>query len=347
MFAVRPIFVPAEKELALPFSPLHTLIVPAVTGLAVAFAAAAPAAAQGWPERTVTIVVPFAPGGSSDLLGRLFADQLSQQTGQTFIVENRPGAAGTLGTSEVARSAADGHTLIQVTAGTIALTPALMGDAPYDTLADFAPIAFVASEPNVLLIDPSIPAESFDEFVEYLRNAPEPVPYGSAGPGTPAHLGMELLVAAKGLDMIHVPYRGAAPAVADVAAGHVAAVFPTRASALAQIETGAVRMLAVTGDERLASAPDVPTVNELGLPELNVPIWYGYFAPAGTPEEVQVRLHEEFTAALADPEFVARLETLGLVPKSPDQDLADAVAFVEATLEEARFIVETTGITLE
>ena len=240
--------------------------------------------AQEFPERPIRIVVPFSPGGSSDLLGRTVAEQLSNQSGKSFIVENKPGASGALGTADVAQSAADGYSLIQVTAGTIALTPAMSKTVPFDTKKDFAPIAFMASEPNALLINPKIPAKTFEEFLTYVRDAKEPVPYGSAGSGTPAHLGMELLARGAKLDMTHVPYRGAAPAVADVVAGHVAAVFPTMASAISQIESGSVRLLAVTGEERLASHPDVPTVTELGMPELNVPIWYGYFAPAGTPD---------------------------------------------------------------
>lgn len=305
------------------------------------------AAAQDYPERPVRIVVPFAPGGSSDLLGRTVAEQLSKQTGKTFIVENKPGASGALGTADVARSPADGYSLIQVTAGTIALTPAMSKTVPFDTKKDFAPIAFMASEPNALLINPAIPAKTFDEFLAYVRAAKEPVPYGSSGSGTPAHLGMELLARRANLSMTHVPYRGAAPAVADVVAGHVAAVFPTMASAIAQIDAGSVRVLAVTGAARLESLPDVPTVDELGMPELNVPVWYGYFAPTGTPDAVQAYLHEQFTLALADPAFVAKLKGFGLIPWTADQKLADGPAFVDDTLSQAKQIVESTGVTIE
>lgn len=303
--------------------------------------------AQDFPERAVRIVVPFAPGGSSDLLGRTVAEQLSKQTGKTFIVENKPGGSGLLGTSDVARSPADGYSLIQVTAGTIALTPAMSQNVPFDTKKDLVAINVMASEPNALLINPQIPAKTFEEFLDYVRASKDPVSYGSSGSGTPAHLGMELLNRSADLNMTHVPYRGAAPAVADVVAGHVSAVFPTMASAISQIDAGTVRVLAVTGGKRLAKLPDIPTVDELGLPELNVPIWYGYFAPAGTPEDVQKYLHAEFAKALADPEFVARLEGFGLVPWAANQTLTENEALVDAALAQAAEIVTTTGITVE
>jgi tripartite-type tricarboxylate transporter receptor subunit TctC len=303
-----------------------------------------PAYGQIYPTRPVKIVVPFAPGGSSDVLGRLIAEQLTKQTGSQFVVENKPGASGFVGTAGVAQSTPDGYTLIQVTAGTIALTPAMSPSAPFDARKDFAPLAFVASEPNALIVNPAIPIKTAQEFFAWAKAQTGKISYGSSGAGTPAHLGLELLSRAINVPMTHVPYRGAAPSVADVVAGHVQLAFPTMASATGQIASNAVRLIAVTGGKRLASFPDVPTVDELGMSELNVPIWYGYFAPAKTPVAIQERLHTEFLKALADPGFREKLQSIGLIPWTGEQKLADAQRFVDETIRSAQEIVEKTGI---
>lgn len=305
------------------------------------------ALAQQYPARPVRIVVPFAPGGSSDILGRLVAEQLSKQTGGNFVVENKPGAAGAIGTAGVAQAAPDGYSLVQTTAGTIALTPAMSKSVPFDTQKDLAPLGFVATEPNALIINKEIPAKTAAEFIAWAKANKGNLSYGSSGPGTPAHLGLELFARAIGRPLTHIPYKGAAPSVADVAAGHVQLAFPTFASAQAQIASGAVRLIAVTGGKRLAEYPDVPTVDELGMSELNVPIWYGYSAPVKTPKAIQEFLHAELVKVVADPAFKEKIERIGLKSWPGEQKLSDAPAFIDKTIITAKEIVEKTGIRIE
>jgi tripartite-type tricarboxylate transporter receptor subunit TctC len=293
------------------------------------------------------MVVPWAPGGASDLLGRLVARKLSESLGQQVVVDNRAGAGGTVGMQNVARSAPDGYSLVQGTSSTIGLTPALMNPEPFDGTKDFAPIAFVADDTNGLFISSTIPARTAADFIAWIKAQPNPVPYASSGVGTPGHVGLEMLGRTRGLNLNHVPYRGAGPALTDVAAGTVAMIFTGAAGGKALADGGRVRLLAVTGRARQPALPDVPTVRELGLEAMDVPVWHGYFAPAGTPQPVLRRLHGALVALLRDSEFLASLDQQMMAPFPVDQRLEDAQGFVDASIGRMREMVRATGIRIE
>jgi len=312
-------------------------------------AALRPAAAQTetWPARPIRLVVPWAPGGASDLLGRLVARKLSESLGQQVVVDNRAGAGGTVGMQHVARALPDGYTLIQGTSSTIGLTPVLMNPEPFDGTKDFAPIAFVADDTNGLFISATIPARTAEEFLAWVKAQPNPVPYASSGVGTPGHIGIEMLARTRGLSLNHVPYRGAGPALTDVAAGNVAMIFTGAAGGRALADAGRVRLIAVTGRARQAAFPDVPTVRELGLEAMDVPVWHGYLAPAGTPRPVLEKLQSALVALLRDPEFVGSLRQQMMEPFPTDQRLDDAQGFVNGSIGRMREMVRSTGIRLE
>lgn len=307
----------------------------------------AAAQAEAFPSRPVRLVVPWAPGGASDVLGRLVARKLSESLGQQVVVDNRAGAGGTVGMQHVARAAPDGYTLVQGTSSTIGLTPVLMNPEPFDGTREFAPIAFVADDTNGLFISATIPARTMDEFLAWVRAQPNPVPYASSGVGTPGHVGLEMFARTRNLNLNHVPYRGAGPALTDVAAGNAAMIFTGAAGGKALADAGRVRLLAVTGRARQASLPDVPTVRELGLEAMDVPVWHGYFAPAGTPRPVLEKLHGAIVALLRDAEFVGSLRQQMMEPFPTDQRLDDAQAFVNASIGRMREMVRATGIRIE
>jgi len=302
---------------------------------------------ENWPSRPIRLVVPWAPGGASDLLGRLVARKLSASLGQQVVVDNRAGAGGTLGMQHVARSQPDGYTLVQGTSSTTGLTPLLMNPEPFDGTKDFAPIAFVANDTNGLFISASIPARNAQEFLAWAKAQPNPVPYASAGVGTPGHVGIEMLARTRGLAADHAPYRGAGPALADVAAGNVAMIFTGAAGGKALAEAGRVRLIAVTGRTRQPAFPDVPTLQELGIEAMDVPVWHGYLAPAGTPRPVLEKLHAALVALLRDEEFIASLRQQMMEPFPVEQRLDDAQGFVTASIGRMREMVRTTGIRLE
>src|SRR6266567_4968724 len=228
--------------------------------------AALPAVAQAaYPSRTIKMIVPYPAGGTTDFLGRLVADQLKTGLGATVIVENKPGAATTLGAEQVARAEPDGHTLLMATSTTLAINKTLYKKLPYDPVKDFTPIALVAAVPFALIVNPQVPAKTLPEFIAYARSKPG-LAYGSAGNGSPQHLGAEMLKAAAAIDIRHVPYRGSAPAMLDVIAGHIPFMVVDLQPALQQIREGKVRVLGVTTLRRLAAAPEIPTLTESGLP---------------------------------------------------------------------------------
>lgn len=302
---------------------------------------------EAWPTRPVWLVVPWAPGGASDLLGRLVARKLSETLGQQVVVDNRAGAGGTVGMQNVARSAPDGYSLVQGTSSTIGLTPVLMNPEPFDGMKDFAPIAFVADDTNGLFISATIPARTAEEFISWIKAQPNPVPYASSGVGTPGHVGLEMFRRTRGLNLNHIPYRGAGPALTDVAAGTVAMIFTGAAGGKALADAGRVRLLALTGRARQPALPDVPTVRELGLEAMDVPVWHGYFAPAGTPRPVLQRLHGALVALLRDGEFLTSLGQQMMTPFPVDQRLEDAQTFVDGSIGRMRDMVRATGIRIE
>ena len=277
------------------------------------------AQAQKFPTRTITFVVPLAAGSTTDTAARLIAQRASLTLGATIIIENKPGASTMLGSSTVAKSPPDGHTLL-MGASALTVNQNLFKTVPYDTEKDFAPISLLVTAPLVLVVNPKLPVRTLQEFLTKYKNAGD-LSYASGGTGTMLHLAGEVLTAKSGLAMRHVPYRGGGPALADVIAGHVQLMFGTPLIRT-NIESGDVRALAVTGAKRLDVLPDVPTFTEAGfpLPEVDAGAWFGLFAPADTPQEIVQRLNQEFNAALKDSEVRQGLAKLGLEPKGTTPD---------------------------
>jgi len=315
-------------------------------GLALGLAAAArPAFAQGaFPTRPIRLVVPFPPGGSSDLLGRMVAANLSSRLGQPVVVENRAGAGGTLGIQHVAREPADGYTIAQGAIASFAFTPQLMNPPPYDPNTVLTPIAYVGSDYNALFINARIPARSMAELEAWIRAQPNPVPYASAGIGTPAHLGIATFAKNRDLAMTHVPYRGAAPAIQDVAAGNAAMIFTGAVAGRGLVEGGQLRMLGVSARSRMPDSPDVPTLQEAGVPEMELLVWYGYFIHPGTPRPILERYHATFMDMLRSPAFVAELRRAMMEPFPADQTLEGAQRFLATSVADIRRRIDAADV---
>lgn len=277
--------------------------------------------AQSYPSRPIRLVVPFPPGGSADILGRALGQKLGEGLGQSVVVENRPGAGTAIAAELVAKAAPDGYTLMLGTVSSHAINPALNPKLPFDPLRDFTPIAPVAAIPFALLVHPSVPARTLPEFIGYARSKPGRLDYSSAGSGTSNHLAGELFEAMTGTHMVHIPYRGSAPALQDLIAGRVSVMFDLVLTAAPHVRSGAVRALAVTGAKRSAALPDVPTVAESGLPGYEVSAWFAVFGPAGLPRPIVDRLNAEIARALAAPDLQQRLASQGAetLAGSPDQ----------------------------
>ncbi len=271
----------------------------------------APATAQtAWPSKTMRIVVPYPAGGNVDLLGRLIGPKLSEALGQPIIIDNKPGAAGAIGATDAARSEPDGHTLLIGDIATHAITPALQDKLPYRPLEDFAPVMRLTSVSLLLVINPKNPAKDLAALIADAKANPEKVTYASAGVGTPQQLAFELLKEKTGIKATHVPYRGSAPAINDVIAGHVTAMIDGTAVPMAR--EGTLRALAVTGAKRSAAMPDVPTVAEAGVPGYEFASWHGVFVPAGTSPAVVERLNAELNKIIADPTVRERMAALNI-----------------------------------
>ncbi len=281
--------------------------------LAAALALPAMAWAQAWPARPVKIVVPYPPGGATDILGRLIAAQLQTAWGQTVVVENRPGASGVLGNDLVAKSAPDGYTvLLAITA--IVQGATLFPKLPYDPYKDLAPVSLLSSSTSLLAVSAKLPVKTLAEFVALVKAQPGKHSYGSYGNGTSAHIQGELLKAQAGLDMAHVPYKGAAPMTNDLLGGQLSCAFIDAGTARAHVASGGFRVLAVTGTDRLKMAPDAPVFSELGYKNFDPKGWFGFFLPAGAPPEVLKKLSDDIGRAVRSPEISARINDLGQVP---------------------------------
>ena len=276
-----------------------------------------PVRAQAWPARPVTVVVPFAAGGTTDVLGRLVGQQLSTRLGQPVIVENRAGAGGGVGASAAAKAAPDGYTLLMGAVSTHAINPSLYKTLTYDPVKDFAPIAYIAGVPNLLVVSPKrVQAKTVSELLKEIKAQPDGVSFASAGNGTSIHLSGEMFKVASGLKLTHVPYRGSGPAMADLVGGNVDLMFDNLPSALQLVKSGGLRALAITAAQRSPVLPDVPTMVESGFPNFVAESWFVLFAPAGTPATVTERLAREVTAIHEMPEFRERLAALGANPRS-------------------------------
>jgi tripartite-type tricarboxylate transporter receptor subunit TctC len=280
-------------------------------------ALALPAFAQNFPSRPLRIIVPFTPGGSSDVLARAIGAELGRSLGQAVVIENLPGAGGSLGSERVAKSPADGYTLLMGHIGTLAVNPALYPKLGYDPVRSFAPVAWVARVPNVLVVNPSVPAKDLKELVALAKAKPGSLAYGSGGNGSAAHTTMEYFKLQTGTSFLHIPYRGTAPSVTDLLAGQVQVLFTGVPTLLPQIKAGKMRALAVSSPKRLAVLPDVPTVAESGIPGtkgFEADQWYGLVAPAGTPTEIVTLLNQQVNKALAQEEVRTRLAAEGAEP---------------------------------
>jgi tripartite-type tricarboxylate transporter receptor subunit TctC len=298
--------------------------------------------AQAYPSRPIRLVVPFPPGGSADILGRALGQKLGEGLGQSVVVENRPGAGTAIAAELVAKAAPDGYTLMLGTVSSHAINPALNPKLPFDPLRDFTPIAPVASIPFALLVHPSVPARTVPELIGYARSKPGKLDYSSAGSGTSNHLAGELFEAMTGTYMVHIPYRGSAPALQDLVAGRVSVMFDLVLTAAPHVRSGAVRGLAVTGAKRSAALPDLPTIAESGLPGYEVSAWFAVFGPAGLPRPVVDRLNAEIARALAEPDLRQRLASQGAetLAGSPDE----FAAYLKAEIAKWDKVVRDAGV---
>ncbi len=301
--------------------------------------------AQGtYPPGPVRIIVPFGAGGLTDILARSIAAHLTTRLGQQFVVENKSGASGNIGAEIVAKSKADGTTLLMGSIGTNAVNAHLFAKMPYDTLKDFSPVAMVASGTLMLVAHPSVPATNLRELLDHARGNPGKLSYASGGSGASQHLAGELLKSMAGVSILHVPYRGLAPAVTDVVAGQVSMTFDL-ASVEPHIKAGKLRPIAVANSKRATAFPDVPTIAEAGVPGYEASAWYGLFAPAGTPREILAKLNAEVNRALQDPELRKRLVTLGAEPIGGTPE--EAGKFVAAEYRKWGDLIQKSNIRLE
>ena len=281
---------------------------------ALALITAAPGwAQQAWPTRPIKGINPFAAGGPSDLLGRLIGDKLGQRLGQTFVMENRTGAAGNIGVDALAKSSPDGYTIAWVVDFNLTVNPSLYPKIPFDVERDIVPVATFAASEVALVVHPSVPARSLAELITLAKS--KPLPFASAGPGSPGHVVAEMFKRELGLDqMIHIPYKGNAPATQSIVAGETLVFFGALPGTLQHIRAGKLRALAVMSNERSTFIPDVPTSRELGHPKLLAANWFGMIAPAGTPKDIVDRLHREIAAIVKERDYVERIEKMGLKP---------------------------------
>jgi tripartite-type tricarboxylate transporter receptor subunit TctC len=303
-----------------------------------------PADAQrAYPERTIRLVVPFAPGGNTDIMGRRYAAKLAGPLGQHVVVENRAGGGGTVGAAEVARAKPDGYTLLVATSSTHAINPTAMPDIPYDAVKDFTPISVLGTTIMAIAIHPSVQAKTLAELVSEVRRKPNVYSYGSAGVGSINHLTGELFkMKAGGLNLTHVPYRGSGASVVDLIGGQIPVVMTTLSAALQPHRQGRVRVLAVTNDVRSVAAPDIPTAIEAGVPDMIAYTFAAILAPASTPRSIVDRIHEATVTIMADPAFQKELIGLGAEPikdSNPDK----ALKFVQTEIARWRPVIQATG----
>jgi tripartite-type tricarboxylate transporter receptor subunit TctC len=290
-----------------------------------ALAAPVPASAQDYPSRSIVLVSPFPPGGSVSLVARIVAEKMSETLGQSVVVENRGGAGGTIGARYVAKSAADGYTLLLGYTGTLAIGPSLYANAGFEPRKDFAAIGRIGSAPTMLVVHPSLPVHSVAELIAYAKEHPGEINYGSAGIGTVGHLAGELFATTAGLKLTHVPYKGTGPAITDLLGGHIPMMFTPIPTAHGQAESGLLRALAVTSARRSSLLPDLPTVAESGLPGYEAALRYGLVAAGGTPRAIVERLNKELRLVLAAEDARQRLATDGteVLPSTPEEYAAD------------------------
>jgi tripartite-type tricarboxylate transporter receptor subunit TctC len=312
-------------------------------GLFIAILAGQIAQAEDYPSRPVTIIVPYTPGGSTEILTRMVAHELEQRLGKSVIVENKPGAGTVIGTTMVVKSDPDGYTLLMSTPTPMAINVTVYKHLPYDPATDLIPLAMVASAPFMLIVNPDLPVHSVKELIAYAKANPGKLSYGSGGVGSPHHLYAELLKSMTGIAMTHVPYKGSLPALNDVVAGHIQLMFCDIPPAAGMIGAGKVRVLGVSTEKRVPSYPDIPTVAESGVPGYAVAGWFMLVAPAKTPRPIVDKLHEELKTVIASPAIQDQINKLSLVPLATPS-VADMQAFVKTEIARWGKIVQQAGI---
>ena len=313
--------------------------------LALALTATA-APADTYPSRVVKMIVPFPAGGTTDIFARHIGDRLAKAFGHNFVIDNRGGAGGNIGSDAVAKADPDGYTLLVGTVGTHAINSSLYARMTFDPVRDFAPVAFLAGVPNILVVNPkNVKATTVQDFIAEAKASPKKLSFASSGNGTSIHLSGEMFKQMTGVELVHVPYRGSAPAVNDLIAGQVDLMFDNLPSSIEQVRGGNLRAIAVTSAKRSAALPDVPTIAELGLPGFDASSWFAIFAPAKTPPEIVQKLNAEVLKALADPELQKRFADIGgeIRPYKPDE----LGAFVKAEIEKWAKVVKTSGAKIE
>jgi tripartite-type tricarboxylate transporter receptor subunit TctC len=306
--------------------------------------AGATALAQTYPAKPIRIVVPYPPGGSGTIVARILGDKLTQAWGQQILVDSRPGASGMIGAEIVAKAPPDGYTLLAGYTSEVAINVSLFSKMSYDPLKDFAPVALTGVIPMVLLVHPSVPAKSVNELMALARARPGEMTYGSAGAGSPAHLAHELLNRSAGVKMVHVPYKGAAPALVDLLGGHVFTYFSGMPPAMPHVQAGKLRGLAVSTAKRSAAAPDIPAVGE-SVPGFDVPTWFSLLAPAGTPRDIVAKLNAETVKSLNDPAVKPKLAALGAETTALNAD--EVAAFIRKEIEKYARVVKASGARVE
>jgi tripartite-type tricarboxylate transporter receptor subunit TctC len=327
---------------------IHTLAaaLALATGIAGSLSATSAHAADNYPSHAIRVIVPFAPGGSTDIIARLVTQRMSQELGHPMVIENKGGAGGAIGAAEGAKAAPDGYVLSIATVSTMAVNPACRpNDLPYDPIKDFQPVTNFANTANVVSVNTKFPAKDFKEFVEVLKAHPGKYSYGSSGTCGVLHLMGESFKIATGTDIVHVPYKGSGPALADAVGGQVEILFDNLPSSMPQIQAGKLRALAIAWPNRIPAIKDVPTFADVGYPVLNQPVWYGLLAPKGTPMEIVNKLRDAAVIALKDPKVIKALDEQGSSPSgnTPEEFAKE----IKAQYDWAKDVVKKSNIKLE
>jgi len=311
-------------------------------GIAALAASFAPAQAQNYPTRPITLVIPFAPGGSTTIVGRGIAEKMSELLGEKIVIDNRPGAGGTVGTRAVAKGEPDGYTLLLGYTGTLAIGPSLYKNVGYDPRKDFAPVGMIGNAPNSLVVNPDFPAKTLAELIAYAKANPGKLNFGSAGAGTASHITGEYFARAAGITLVHIPYKGTGPALTDLLGGHIPMAFAPIPASHSNVAAGKLRALAVTSPGRSGLLPDVPTIAESGFPGFDASLYYGLAAPAGTPRAVIDKLNKALREALASDEVKRQLGNDGtdITPGSPE----DYAALIDRDEKKWAQLVKASGV---
>ena len=303
----------------------------------------APAFASDYPQKPIKLVVPWAPGGATDVIARVIGQRIGQELGQSVVVDNKPGAGGNIGTAGFVREKADGYALLMGTSSTNAVNPSLYSRLPFDARKDFAPIVLIATVPNILVVPAASPFKKLDDVLGAAKQNPGKLTYGSAGNGSSQHLAGSMLMKATGLKLNHVPYKGSGPAASDLIAGHLDIMLDT--GSMPHIKSGNLRALAVASQKRIPALPEIPTFAELGIPNFNASAWYGIMAPAGTPEPVIAKLNATINKILKEPDVVKRLHDFGAVVEGGTAQ--EFKAFSASEIDRYAKIVKDSGASVE